>query len=172
MAMGLLFAKGLGGTVLKFERGHAWFVPTIEIVAGVILLIIALAAYVQLKAGKTSVEPSWRTRRWLQLGSWQLFLLGALLVAVQSIIDVVFVIAMVRVGQLQLSGLMLVVAIATYTLAALLLQIGVVGAFRFAPARQKAKVLDTVRALLVKYSNQALIIVSLALSLILFGLAE
>src|SRR5579864_3373190 len=56
MTMGLLFAKGLGQLVLKFEHSHPWFIPTVEAIAGVILLITALTVYVRLKAGKASVE--------------------------------------------------------------------------------------------------------------------
>lgn len=171
MVMGLLFARGLGIVVVRFERMHTWFVSTIEAIAGAILLLIALFVYIRLKTGKTSVEPSTRTRRWLQLGSWQLFLSGAVLVAVQSIVDVVFVIAMVRVGQFKLSHFRLVAAVATYALTALVLQIAVIGAFRMTPPRKRAKLLDTVRTLLLTYSNQALIAVSLVLGLILVGLA-
>jgi hypothetical protein len=171
MVMGLLFAKGLGQAVLRFEHGHSWFVPTVERVAGVVLLAIAVTLYLQLRAGKASIEPSGRTRRWLELGGWQLFALGALLVAVQSVIDVVFVIAMVRVGQFKLSGFMLAAAVATYAVTALILQIAVVGAFRFAPSRQKTKTLETVHVLLAKYSYQALIAVSLLLGCVLFVIA-
>lgn len=171
MIMGLLLAKGLGGIVLRLEQRRSWFVPTVETVAGLILLAIAAAVYSRLRAGKLSTEASSRTLRWLQLGSWQLFSLGALLVAIQSIVDLVFVIAMVRIGQLKLSDLVILGAIATYALAALILQLSIVIAFRFAPHQQKAKTLDTAHGLLVKYSNQALIIVSLILSLVLFTLA-
>jgi hypothetical protein len=109
--------------------------------------------------------------KWLQLGDWQLFWLGALIVAIQSVIDVVFVIAMVRVGALELSGLMLIAAVATYAIAALLLQVAVVVAFRVAPVHQKTKTLDAIRRVLVKYSYQSLIIVSSVLGLVLIGLA-
>jgi hypothetical protein len=171
LVMGLLFAKGLGTVVLRFERSHSWFVPSVEIIAAVILLIIAITVYVRSRSGKTAIEPSQKTRTWLQLGNWQLFLCGALLVALQSIIDVVFVIAMIRAGQFKLSDAQLVGAVATYALTALVLQIAVVLAFRLAPERDKARILDKVRILLISYSNQAVIIVSLLLSLILLLLA-
>jgi hypothetical protein len=169
--MGLLFARGLGNVVLRFEHRHSWFVPSVEIIAAVILLIIAITVYVRSRSGKTAIEPSQKTRTWLQLGNWQLFLCGALLVALQSIIDVVFVIAMIRVGQFKLSSFGLVMAVATYAIAALVLQIAVIVVFRFAPQREKTKTLEYVQHLLIKYSNQALITISVVLSLILLLLA-
>jgi hypothetical protein len=170
MVIGVVFAKGLGEATVVFERNHTWLVPGVEAAAGVILLVIATAVFAQLKSG-VSMEPSGRTRRWLQLGSWQLFSLGALLVAVQSIVDVVFVIAMVRVGQLKLSGLALVTAVATYAVTALVFQLAVVGAFRVAPAQQRAKTLDVIRRVLVRYSNQTLVAVSLVLGVVLIAFA-
>jgi hypothetical protein len=171
MIFGVLFAKGLGAITVAFEQTHLWLVPSTEAFGGVILLVIAVIAYVQLKTGKISVVPSKRTQGWLQLGNWQLFTLGALLVAIQSMIDIVFVIAMVRVGQLKLSGLSLISAVATYAIAALVLQVAVVGAFRATPLVQKTQTLNAVRKVLIEYSSQALIIVSTILSLVLFALA-
>ncbi|HEV7454435.1 MAG TPA: GAP family protein [Candidatus Saccharimonadales bacterium] len=171
MVFGVLFAKGLGTVTIIFEQSHSWLVPSAEVLGGVTLLVIAVIAYVQLRTGKISVTPSKRTQRWLRLGNWQLFTLGALLVAVQSIIDVVFVIAMVRVGQLRLSSLTLISAVATYAITALVLQIVVVGAFKTAPTPQKIQTLDAIRKVLIKYSNQALIVVSTILGLVLLALA-
>lgn len=171
MAMGLLLAKGLGQIVLRFEHDHSWFVPVVETVAGFVLLAIAITVYVRLRAGKTSGETSKSTIRWLQLGNLQLFLFGGLLVVIQSIIDVVFVIAMIRIGQLRLSNLIIITSVATYAITALALQLVVVVAFRFAPHEQKAKMLERVRSSLVRYSSQAIVIISLILSVLLFTLA-
>lgn len=171
MIMGLLFAKGLGQIMLHFETRNHWFVPTVEIITGVVLMAIAIVVYLQSRKGTSSVEPSARTQRWLQLNDVHLFVLGGLIVMVQSTVDVVFVVAMVRVGQFQLSNLMLVVAVATYSLAALFLQLMVIGVFRLTPPLQKDKWLYRVQILLAKYSHQGLIIVSLALSCLMFVLA-
>lgn len=171
ITMGLLFAKGLGQLVLKFEERNHWFVPVIEVIAGSILVIIAAAVYAQSRKGKSSVEPSVRTKKWLRLNDLHLFLLGALIVTVQSVIDVVFVVAMIRVGQFQLSKVALVTAVATYAITALVLQLVVIIIFRLAPAQQKDKWLQKVHSWLVKYSNQTLIAVSLMLSCVLFVLA-
>jgi hypothetical protein len=171
MIMGILFAKGLGGIVLHFEYYDHWFVPVAETIASILLLIIALVVYVRLHSGKYSVEPSGKLSKWLRLGDWQLFSAGALLVAVQSLLDIVFVIAMVRVGQSHLSSLSLAIAVTSYSIAALLIQIAVIWVFRFTPSHQRIRMLGKVHALLVKYSNQALIIISLGLSCLLFLLA-
>lgn len=171
MIMGLLFAKGLGRIVLRFERQHAWFVPSAETVGAVILLGIAAAVFIQIKTGRAAVDPSGRTRRWLELDTWHLFVLGMLLVAVQSVIDVVFVLAMVKAGTGDFSDIVLTGAIAIYSIMALALQLAVVAAFYLAPPGLKNKTLQKVRSLLAAYSYQILALVSLLLSCILFWLA-
>jgi hypothetical protein len=171
MIMGLVCAKGFGHIVLRFEHRETWFVPTVELIAALILLGIALLLYIQLKAGKLAVEPSGKTRRWLRLGGWRLFVAGGVLVVVQSLLDVVFVIAMIRVGQLQHSNLGLITAVATYTLTALVLQIAVVVTFIFTPPRHRTRMLENIHRLLVRYAYEAVIIVSIVLSAILLILA-
>jgi hypothetical protein len=171
MIMGLVFAKGFGAIVLRFEHRNTWFVQTVELIAAAVLLIIALTLYIKLRTGKTSLEPADKTRRWLQLGGWRLFLAGAVLVAVQSLIDLVFVIAMIRVGQLELSNIGLVGAVATYAVTALLLQALVVGAFAVTPMRHRTHTLAKVHTLLGRYAYQAVVIVSILLSYILLALA-
>jgi hypothetical protein len=161
MVAGVLFAKGLGQATLRFEQSHAWLVPGAEVVAGVLLLAIAAVVFVRFKTGKSAVEPSARTHRWA----------GALLVAVQSIVDVVFAVAMVRIGQLTLSGIMLLTAVATYALSSLLFQAAVVGTIKVAPAHQKTAALDAIQVTLTKYGNQSLIVVSVVLGLGLLALA-
>jgi hypothetical protein len=171
MVMGLLFARGFGAVVLRFENSHTWFVPTVEAVSGLVLLSIAGTVFWRMKTGKLSVEPSDAMVKRLQLGNWQLFILGALLVMVQSIVDVVFVIAMIRVGQLRLTAITLWAAVATYATAALVLQLAVVAAYKLAPPQQRAKTLDKVHGLLIKYANQALVAVSFLLGCLLLVLA-
>jgi hypothetical protein len=171
MLFGVLFAKGLGQVVLRFENRNHWFVPTVELLAGVILLMIAAVVYVQYRRGKDSVEPSERTRKWLNLTNFHLFVVGALLVAVQSVLDVVFAVAMVRVGQYRLNDLQLVAGVATYAAMALVIQIIVVVAYRLAPPVQRTKRLKLVNTLLAKYSSQTLIAVSLVLGILLLGSA-
>ena len=171
VVMGLVFALGLGAIVLRFEDRYPWIVSAGEAIAGLILLLIAIAIYVQLRRGKFSIDPPKRARVWLRLGYWHLFFLGVLLVAIQSVLDVVFVVAMIHIGQFRLSGLALIVAIVTYSFSALILQLAVVTAFRFAPLRQKTKTLQVAHGLLAAYSNQALAVVSFGLGCLLLILA-
>ncbi|HEY5152987.1 MAG TPA: GAP family protein [Candidatus Saccharimonadales bacterium] len=163
MLVGLVLARGFGTIVLRFEADHSWLVPAAEIAAGLVLLVVAATLFWQLKTGRTSVEPSRSIVKRLQLGNIQLFILGGIIVTVQSIADVVFVIAMIRVGQLDLSAVGMVVAVTTYAVAALVLQLAVVAAYRLAPEKQRLKTLDKVHALLAAYSHQALICISSAL---------
>lgn len=161
--MGLIFARGFGAIILGFDNTHAWFVPGLEAIAGLALLGIAGTVFWRLKASRLPVEPSGTMVKRLRLGGWQLFVLGALLVMVQSTVDVVFVVAMIRAGQFGLPIITLLAAVATYASAALILQFAVVAAYKLAPPRQRVKTLDKVHGLLIKYANQALIGVSFLL---------
>jgi hypothetical protein len=168
MITGLLFAKGCGGLVLHFENSHTWLVPTVEITAGTILLGIAGIVLWQFRTGRLSTEPPARVKRQLRLNELHLFLLGAVLVAAQSIIDVVFVIAMIRIGQLSLSTFVLTAAVATYAVAALILQLAVVAAYALTSPRQRQWLLTRIYDLLSHYANQAVIGVSLVFGCGLF----
>jgi hypothetical protein len=171
MVMGFLFARGFGVRVLRFENTHAWLVPGAEALAGLVLLGIAGTLLWRVKTGRLSVEPSDNVTKRLRLGGWQLFILGAVIVAVQSIVDVVFVIAMIRVGQIKLSNIRLLAGIAAYAIAALVLQLAVVAAYRLAPQKHRLQTLDKVHRLLARYANQSLIGVSLVLGCALLVLA-
>ena len=171
MVMGFLFSQGLGAIVLNFENTHTWFVPSVESIAGLILLGVAGTMLWRLKYGKLSVEPADTMIKRLQLSSWKLLLFGALLVAVQSVFDVVFVIATIRIGQLHLSTVTLTAALATYASMALVLQFAVVVAYKLAPSKQRVKTLDKVHGLLIKYANQALIGISFLLGCALLYIA-
>ena len=171
IVMGLLFAKGFGQVVLRFEKSHPLLVPGAETMAGVILLGIAIALLWRLKSGRLSVDPPASLVERLQLGDWQLLIVGALLVGIQSVVDVVFVVAMIRVGQIQLQPLVLLTAVATYAATALLLQLIVVLAYKLSPPKQRAKSLEKVHGLLVKYANQVVVGISFLLGCTLVVLA-
>jgi hypothetical protein len=171
IGIGLLFAKGFGQTILNFEKFHSWFVPGVEVVAGLTLLSIVGTLLWRMKTGRLSIDPPASMVKRLQLGNWQLFIVGALLVAFQSTVDVVFVIAMIRVGQLRLSNITLTAAVVTYAVTALVLQLSVVVAYMLTSPKRRAQTLDKVHNLLVKYANQALIGVSFLLGCVLLVLA-
>jgi hypothetical protein len=161
--VGFLLAEGLGIRVLRFDNSHSWLAPDVEILAGTVLLIIAGIIFWQIKTGRASVEPSGSMVKRLQLGNLRLFMLGAVIVTAQSIADVVFVIAMIHVGQLRLSTAKVLAAVGTYAVAALVLQLMVVTAYRLAPPKRRLQTLNKVHGWLAAYSNQALVGVSLVL---------
>jgi len=171
MVMGLLFAKGIGLLVLHFDTAHTGLIKVVEATAGVVLVGIAATLLWRTKRKKPSIDPPAAIKKRLRLGYAGLFATGALLVLLQSLVDVVFIIAMIRVGKLQLNSNTLVAAVATYAIAALVLQFAVVAAYWITPATYRTKTLQNVRLLLAKYANQALIGVSLLIGCTLLGMA-
>jgi Ca2+/Na+ antiporter len=163
MVMGLLFAKGFGEIILHFDKTYSHLVPSLEIAAGVILLIIAAYVFWRSRAGKLQIKPSLSILKRLRLNNRQLFSAGMILVAIQSIADVVFVVAMIRIGRLNLSFATLLLAVLIYALAALILQLIIIAAYRLSPSHQRTAMLDKVHLLLTKYANQAIMVVSLIL---------
>jgi hypothetical protein len=171
LVMGLLFAKGFGAIILHFTASFSRLVPSLEAAAGILLLIIAGVVYWQSRAGRLQYQPSPYIVKHLRLNNWQLLAAGAGLVAVQSIADVVFVVAMIRIGKLNLHFLTLAAAVMTYAIAALVLQIAIVLSYKLTPTQRQTNTLNTVRHWLKAYSNQLLIAVSLILGLILLVIA-
>lgn len=171
LLMGILFSRGFGAIVLRFENTHTWLVPIVELIAGLMLLSIAGIMLWRVKVGKLSIEPNNKMIKRLQLRNWQLFIFGALLVAIQSIIDVVFSIAMIHIGQLHLRFPTLLAAITTYACFALALQIAVVGAYSLTPLKQRVNTLDKVDRLLQRYAKQTMIGISFLLGCVLLFLS-
>ena len=171
MVMGLLVAKGFGQVFLQYEHTlHRWL-PVLELFAGIVLLVFAAAFYLRLRKRKTTGDPTGRARPWLKQSSAQIFLSGAALVTVQSAFDVVFVIAMVRVGQAKPSVIELITAAVTYTIAALLLQVAVIVIFAMTPGQQKTAILRKMHAVLAVYGDRALVASSACLGALLLFLA-
>lgn len=171
LVMGLIFAKGSGAIILYFTASFSRLVPSLEAFAGILLLIIAGVVYRQMRIGRIKYQPSPIIVKHLRLNNWQLFLVGIGLVAVLSIADVVFVVAMIRIGKLNLHFMTLLAAVITYALAALLLQVAVIAAFKLTPLERRAKTLTTVQHWLKNYSYQLLIAVSIILGCILLIIA-
>jgi Ca2+/Na+ antiporter len=171
IVMGLLIAGGLGEIILHFTNSFNRIVPSLEATAGGLLLIIAAVVFWQKRAGRLQYQPSPYITERLQLNNWHLFVIGAGLVAIQSIADVVFVVAMIRIGKLNLSFITLLAAVTTYALAAIILQITVVTAYRLTPPTRRIKTLTTIRQWLKDYINQLIIAVSLILGIILLIVA-
>jgi hypothetical protein len=169
MAVGLLLALGFGVVVLRFENSHKWLVPGSETLAGLVLLSIGAGLIWHVKTGRASTEPPQSIVKRLRLGNIQLFMLGAVIVTIQSVADVVFVIAMIRAGQLNLSVFGVTAVVGAYAIAALALQLSVVMAYRIARPEHRTRILSKVHSLLADYSNQALICISLVLGCGLLG---
>lgn len=171
LVLGFLFAKGFGRFFLRIENQNHWFIHLVEIIVGIVLLIIAFVTYIKIKQGKNSIEPSQNIHRRLRSGGFQLFVIGAIIVALQSLVDLVFVIAMIRVGQLKINNLSLILAVVIYSIFALLIQIIIVGIFKFSPNKQKAEVLSKIHRMSVRYSYQIVVIICVILSFTLFWLS-
>lgn len=172
MLMGMLFAKGFGHIVLAFEDSHTWIVPVAELTCGLVLIIVSTVLTVRIKKSKTTdMKPSARLQNKLKMGTVQLFLAGALLVAVQSIVDVVFLVAMIHVGQLHMNIAEVAIAVFAYTISALLIQISCIIAYRLAPTKHKTEVIKKIHILLNKYAERSVVYIGYILGLILIVIA-
>ena len=167
MLMGIIFARGFGGTLLRFEADHPQLLPSLQIAAGLVLLCFALSLLIRLRKGRSSVEPSKATLKRLQVSNGQLFGLAFALVAAESVADAVFIVAMIHTGRLDLPFDELLLAIAVYSAAAVLLQTAVVVLYRLTPQKRRAHMLRRVQAMLQRYANQTLIGISILLGLAL-----
>lgn len=167
MLAGIMLSLGLGSLLLHIEQTYTWILPAIELGAG--LILIGIGVYMLRQVGRQGISSNTSTyvTRRLQLGNMALFFIGAALVLVQSIVDVVFVVAMIKIGALHLLLGPLVLVVGTYAVAALLLQLAVVVAYRLTPTRQRTKVLVTIRTIVTKYADKLAIIASFILGGIL-----
>jgi hypothetical protein len=147
MSLGIAFASGLGGPIVRFSKQYPWLNPTIELVAAVILLLIGAWLLWHARAasrsgdGSSLASDSFVKRLNLPLGL--LFVFGFLLVTVQSLVDVVFLVAMVEMGTRALGLLATTVAVGVYTVAALALQILVVVGYQLLSAERRQEALGS-----------------------------
>lgn len=172
IGMGLLFTQGFGTFLLRFETTRPWILTNIENAAGVLLVGMSVLILWRIKTGKLEIEPSKTIKERLKFGKWQLCLVGALLVAVQSIIDVVFVLAMIRIGQLHLHFVQITAAVLTYAVSALVLQLVVVAIYLYTPNEQRQKTLQKVHSFVENHAYKILAVVSLLLGLTLVYLGR
>ena len=132
VAMGLLFTTGLGTVVRDVQDRYPWLVPGVEVFGGVVLLGLGAVMLIRALRGSSAHAPDNLVER-LNLPEPLLFLFGAGLVAIQSIIDVVFVVAMVDVGARDLPLYEVVANVLAYAVAALAIQVAVVVAYTLTP---------------------------------------
>jgi hypothetical protein len=96
-----------------------------------------------------------------------LFGFGFVLVVVQSLVDVVFLVAMVEMGTRALGISQVVVAVAVYTAAALLLQVLVVVGYQLLPSTKRDSALDGFNDVLERRGELIAGILSLLLGVVL-----
>jgi hypothetical protein len=166
--MGILLARYIGRALLNLEITHSWLMPSIEFIAGLIMLGIAL--FIFTKRNHTNFKASALSETVitkLQRGNLHLFILGFVIILVQSLVDVVFVVAMIRLSQLHITNLNLSIAAAIYASSSLLIQFLIVAAFVITPLKHRDKTLVKVRTLLDNYINHFIIGISLVLGFVL-----
>lgn len=170
MLMGVGFATGLGGPLLRFSKRYPWLDSSIELAAAVVL--IGIGVWLLLRArrasagGQDSLASESFTKR-LQLPLALLFGFGFLLVVVQSLVDVVFLVAMVEMGSRALGISEVLVAVAVYTAAALLLQVLVVVGYQLLPAGRRDGALDGFNSVLERRGELIAGVLSLLLGVVL-----
>lgn len=163
IAMGLLFSKGLGISIVRLEQQYVWILPIVELLAGLVLLVTGVYILVRIKQRTINDEPSSVMVRRLHLGNWGIFVVGVLLVAIQSVVDVVFAIAMIKLEALQVSFGQLVGGIVAYAIGALLLQIIIVIMYLATPPKLRKTVIERVRSVAERYAHRILVVLSFVL---------
>ncbi len=162
-ALGVLFAVGAGRVMLHLTDDYPWLEPGIEIVCGV--LFAAFGLYLWRRGGE--VEVSGRLRRRLDLPGVTLFGFGAALVVVQSLLDVVFIVAMVNIGAKNLPAVEVVIAVLVYAVAALVLQIAVVAAYAMVAPERRQLLADSVTGWLDRNGARTAVIAAIGVGALL-----
>ena len=137
VAMGLLFTTGIGPKVAAFNEENPWLEPTVEVAGGAFLLIAGIVMIVRSRTGGTHVPDNLVEK--LTLPMPLLFGFGVVLVTIQSLVDVVFAVAMVEVGAKDPSFVVDVILVLTYTVCALALQAAVVVAYLLTPHARRER---------------------------------
>lgn len=177
MLMGFAVALGLGGPLVEFSRRFPWLDDAIELGAGVVLVLLGGYFLLRARAANDNTNPESITsdsfRKRLSLPLAMLFAFGFILVIVQSIVDVVFLLAMVDMGQERLGMLATALAVAIYTVAALLIQILVVVAFQRLSPERREQTLQRFSAFLDRRGEliAGIMMLLLGIALILFGIS-
>ncbi len=167
--LGVAFAIGAGHVMLRLTRDYPWLEPSVEIACGVLFAGFGLYLWWQQRHGDTGPEVSDGLRRRLNLTGGKLFGFGAGLVVVQSLLDVVFIVAMVNVGAKNLPVLEVLLAVLVYAAAALILQTAIVAAYTAAGPERRIVVADSVTGWLDRNGTKAAIIASIGVGLVLVG---
>lgn len=136
VGMGLLFTTGLGTAVVHLTASMPWLAPGIEVAGGLVVLVVGVVLLARARHRREVAAPRSLVAR-MALPGPLLFAFGAALVAVQSVVDVVFVVAMVEIGERDLPLLQVLALVLAYAAAALVLQAVVVVAYLLTPAARR-----------------------------------
>lgn len=140
IGMGMLFTTGIGSVIADFNERYPWIEPGLEAFGGLIILGVGVFMLLRTRSGKESHTPDNLVEK-LTLPMPLLFGFGAVLVIIQSVVDVVFVVAMVDVGTRGLPLLHTVVQVLAYSVAALAIQFGVIALYVLTPAHKRDAVM-------------------------------
>ncbi len=175
LVLGIAFASGLGRPIVTFSKQYPWLNSAIELGAAAILMGIGVwllwhARKVARSGSGESLASESFTKR-LELPLALLFVFGFLLVTVQSMVDVVFLVAMVEMSTRELAFLGTALAVGVYTLAALALQIIVVVAYQLLSADRRDAALVKFNAYLDSHGELIAGVLTLLLGTVLAGIS-
>jgi hypothetical protein len=165
--LGVVFAIGAGHVMLRLTAGYPWLEPAIEIACGVAFAGLGAWLWLQQRRGEAVPEVSDGLRRRLNLGGGQLFGFGAVLVVLQSLLDVVFIVAMVNIGAKGLPVAGIVLGVLVYAAAALTVQIAIVAAYAAVHPDRRSAVTDAVTGWLDRNGTRAAIVAGLGVGALL-----
>lgn len=166
-ALGTVFAIGAGHVMLRLTHEYPWLEPAVEIACGVLFAAFGAWLWWQQRQGRAGPEVSDGLRRRLNLGGGQLFGFGAVLVIVQSLLDVVFIVAMVNVGSKHLPVVEILLAVLVYAAAALTVQIAIVAAYAGVRPDRRNTVTDAVSSWLDRNGTRTAIYAGLGVGALL-----
>lgn len=139
MTVGMLFTTGLGSRIADLNERHPWLEPGVQVAGGVFLVGAGTFMLLRSRTGGSHAPDDLVEKLTLPLPL--LFGFGVLLVTVQSVVDVVFAVAMVEIGTQGLTFLQNFLLVLTYTVCALLLQAAIVVGYLLVPAGRRIHVM-------------------------------
>ena len=169
VAMGLVFTTGVGTVVADFNERYPWLEPGVEVFGGVVLLGVGALMLVRARSGQSHAPDNLVEK--LTLPMPLLFGFGALLVTIQSIVDVVFVVAMVEAGTRGLPFPQVLLLVLAYAVTALLIQSAVVAAYLLTPHHRRDHVMGDFAGWLARRGEfwAGVVSVALGVGLLIFA---